>query len=178
MNIYVHYAHSNIYVHYAHSIHNVHIYSIMEVGGMTMLSEIQFTEARNQFSALYDTVFNTYSPTIIKRKQTEEVALLRVDLLKMVLAKSTMTPEVLHEENGSVTLALDQLELYSNNDSLETATLELIQDLKIYAQDYLQRPQLFLQAPNRKSHFPYVLRILLCENDEEIRGLLESSNAS
>lgn len=50
--------------------------------------------------------------------------------------------------------------------------------LKAYAQDYSARPQLFLQAPNRKSHFPYVLRVLLCENDEEIRGLLEFSDAS
>lgn len=52
---------------------------------MTMLSEIQFTEARNQFSTLYDSVFNSFNPTIVKRKQTEQVALLRVDLLKMVL---------------------------------------------------------------------------------------------
>lgn len=145
---------------------------------MTMLSEIQFTEARNQFSALYDTVFYTFNPTIIKRKQTEEIALLRVDLLKMVLSKFTFNPEILPEEDGSITLALDQLELYTNSDSLDDATLDLVQDLKAYAKDYSSRPQLFLQAPNRKSHFPYVLRILLCENDEEIRGLLEFSNAS
>lgn len=145
---------------------------------MTMLSEIQFTEARNQFSAIYDTVFNTFNPTIIKRKQTEEIALLRVDLLKMVLSKFTFNPEILPEEDGSFTLALDQLELYTNSNSLDNATLDLIQDLKTYAQDYSARPQLFLQAPNRKSHFPYVLRVLLCENDEEIRRLLEFSDAS
>lgn len=82
------------------------------------------------------------------------------------------------EEDASFTLALDQLELYANSNSLEAATLELIQDLKVYAQDYIERSQFFLQAPNRKSHFPYVLRVLLCENDEEIRGLLEFNDAS
>lgn len=137
-----------------------------------MLSELQFTEARNQFSTLYDSVFNTFNPTIVKRKQTEQVAMLRVDLLKMILADYALKPEIINEEDGSITLALDSLELYSNNDTLELAINDLIEDLKIYAQDYMQRSQLFLNAPNRRSHFPYLLRILLCDNDQEIRELL------
>ncbi|KLU60147.1 hypothetical protein CEB3_c35780 [Peptococcaceae bacterium CEB3] len=145
---------------------------------MTMLPEIQFTEARNQFSSLYDSVFDAFNPTIVKRKRTEEIALLRVDLLKAVLSRFTLNVEVLSEEDGSFTLALDQLELYANSDSLEHTVSDFIQDVKIYAQDYMARPQLFLQSPNRKMHFPYILRILLCENDEEIRGLLEFNYAS
>ena len=139
---------------------------------MTMLSEIQFTEARNQFSTLYDSVFNSFNPTIIKRKQTEQVALLRVDLLKMVLRDYDLKPEIIQEGDGSVTLALDSLEMYANNSTLDLAASDLVEDLKLYAQDYMDRSQLFLQAPNRKSHFPFVLKVLLCDNDEEIRTLL------
>ena len=139
---------------------------------MTMLSELQFTEARNQFSTLYDSVFNSFNPAIVKRKQTEQVAMLRVDLLKMVLEDYKLNPEVIQEDDGSITLALDSLELYSNNSTLDLATKDLIEDLKIYAQDYLDRSQLFFHSPNRKPHFPYVLKILLCDNDEEIRKLL------
>ena len=139
---------------------------------MTMLSELQFTEARNQFTTLYDSVFNSFNPAIVKRKQTEQVAMLRVDLLKMVLEDYKLNPEVIQEDDGSITLALDSLELYSNNSTLDLATKDLIEDLKIYAQDYLDRSQLFFHSPNRKPHFPYVLKILLCDNDEEIRKLL------
>lgn len=139
---------------------------------MTMLSELQFTEARNQFSTLYDSVFNSFNPTIIKRKQTEQVALLRVDLLKMVLVDYKLNPEIIKEDDGSITLALDSLEMYANNLTLDLAASDLVEDLKLYAQDYMDRSQLFLQAPNRKSHFPYVLKILLCDNDEEILKLL------
>ena len=139
---------------------------------MTMLSELQFTEARNQFSTLYDSVFNSFNPAIVKRKQTEQVAMLRVDLLKMVLEDYKLNPEVIQEDDGSITLALDSLELYSNNSTLDLASKDLIEDLKIYAQDYLDRSQLFFHSPNRKPHFPYVLKILLCDNDEEIRKLL------
>ena len=137
-----------------------------------MLSELQFTEARNQFSTLYDSVFNSFNPAIVKRKQTEQVAMLRVDLLKMVLEDYKLNPEVIQEDDGSITLALDSLELYSNNSTLDLASKDLIEDLKIYAQDYLDRSQLFFHSPNRKPHFPYVLKILLCDNDEEIRKLL------
>jgi len=137
-----------------------------------MLSELQFTDARNQFSTLYDSVFNSFNPTIIKRKQTEQVALLRVDLLKMVLEDFKLTPEVIEEDDGSITLALDSLELYANNSTVDLATNDLIEDLKIYAQDYMDRSQLFFHSPNRKPHFPYVLKTLLCDNDQEIRTLL------
>jgi len=137
-----------------------------------MLAELQFTEARNQFSTLYDSVFNSFNPTIINRKQTEQVALLRVDLLKMVLEDYKLSPEVIKEDDDSITLALDSLELYSNNSTLDLTAIDLIEDLKLYAKDYMDRSQLFLQSPNRKSHFPYVLKVLLCDNDEEIRTLL------
>ena len=139
---------------------------------MTMLTELQFTDARKQFSALYDSVFNSFNPAIIKRKNTEEVALLRVDLLQMILEDYKLIPEVLQEDDGSITLALDVLEIYVNNSTLELATKDLVEDLKEYAQDYSNRPQLFLHAPNRAHHFPYVLKIMLCENDDEIRTMI------
>jgi hypothetical protein len=139
-----------------------------------MLDELQFTDARKDFTSMYNEVFNSYKPMIIKRKQAEEVLLLRTDLQKMLLSNFSLKPELLNEEDGSVTLALDILEMYVNAETLDKAIIDLVQDLKDYAQDYIDRSQLFLNAPNRRPHFPYVLRILLCENDEEIRSLLET----
>ncbi len=145
---------------------------------MTMLSELNLTDARKEFSSLYDQVFNMYKPAIIKRKKSEEVMVLRVDQQKMLLANYCLKPEVINEDDSSITLALDELELYSNGSNLDEAVQGLIEDLKTYAEDYMQRSQLFLNAPNRKSHFPFILRVLLCETDNEIRQLLELDNAS
>lgn len=138
-----------------------------------MLHELQFTEARNQFSNLYDSVYNSFNPAIVKRKNTEQVALLRVDMLKMLLEDYKFAPEIIQEEDGSITLAVDALEIYANNATLELATKDLIEDLKIYALDFSSRSQLFLHAPNRAHHFPYVLKIMLCDSDEEIQAMLE-----
>ncbi len=140
---------------------------------MSMLPEHNFTDARKGLSSLYDQVFNSFKPAIIKRKKAEEVLLLRVDLQKMLLSHFSLKPEVILEDDKSVTLALDHLEIFVNGGSLEDAIQELIADLKYYSQDYIQRSQLFLHAPNRRAHFPYILRVLLCETDKEIRDLLE-----
>ena len=127
-----------------------------------MLNEVKFTEARNDLSNLYNKVYYELNPVIIQRKQTEQVIVLPVDMQKLLLEEYTFKPEKLSEEDGSITLTLDKLEIYANADTLENAIAELVQDIKYYAQDYLKR-----------SHFPYILRVLLCNNDDEIRTLLE-----
>jgi len=140
---------------------------------MTMLAKIQFTSARQTLTDLFDRVWHRYLPAIVKRRQSEEVLLLRRDLQQDILRAYTFRPEVLREEDGTVTLALDELELAVNAPTLEEAADALVQEMKIYAEDYRDRIQLFLNAPNRRGHFPYVLRIWLCETDEDIRSLLE-----
>ncbi|MGB9859746.1 MAG: exoribonuclease R [Moorellaceae bacterium] len=138
-----------------------------------MLQEHQFSEARRQFSALYDNIYNALKPAIIRRGREEEVLLLRKDMLKSVLEKFTLKAEALEEDDGSTTLALDELDIAVNAENLEEALDELVEELKLYAQDYLDRAQLFLNAPNRRHHLPYVLRIALCNSDEEVKGLVE-----
>jgi antitoxin YefM len=138
-----------------------------------MLAEVKFTEARNDFSNLYNKVYNELNPVIVRRKQTEQVILLPIDLQKLLLEEYKLTPKKLSEDDGSITLALDEMEIYANADTIENAVADLIQDIKYYALDYIKRLHLFLNAPNRRSHFPYILRVLLCDNDNEIRALLE-----
>lgn len=138
-----------------------------------MLQEHRFSEARRQFSALYDSIYNALKPVVIRRGRQEEVLLLRKDMLKSLLEKFSLKAVAFEEEDGSVTLALDELDIAVNAPSLEEAVNELVQELKLYAQDYLDRAQLFLNTPNRRHHLPYILRVALCNSDEEVKGLVE-----
>ncbi|HBT47976.1 MAG TPA: hypothetical protein DEA73_08925 [Peptococcaceae bacterium] len=45
-----------------------------------MLQEHQFSEARRQFSALYDSIYNALKPVVIRRGRQEEALLLRKDI--------------------------------------------------------------------------------------------------
>jgi len=138
-----------------------------------MLTEIKFTNARKTFTDIYDNVWHRYLPVIINRHQNEEVLLLRRELQQDILKAYHLKPEILPEKDGSVTVALNEIDIAVNATSLDGTLDELVKEMKIYAQDYLDRLQLFLNAPNRKTHFPYVMRILLCDSDQEIKSLLE-----
>ena len=138
-----------------------------------MLAELNFTNARNNLSSVYDEVYNDLKPIIIRRNVKEQVIMLRTDLQKLLLSNFSLKPEVLPEEDGSITLAIDLIDISINADSLDQAKQEMAKELSLYARDYMERSQLFLNAPNRRSHFPYVLRILLCDNVEEVGQLLE-----
>ena len=143
-----------------------------------MLKELQVTTARNSFKELYDGVFHRYLPAVVTRKQTEEVLLMRRDLQQHILEAYTLKPENLAEDDGSITLALNELELFVNANSLSEAIDELVLEIKTYSEDYRDRIELFLNAPNRKGHFPYVLRVWLCDNDQQIKDLLGLDDGS
>lgn len=138
-----------------------------------MLMEVNFTNARKTLSEIYDSVWHRYHPVIINRRQNEKVIVLRRELQQDILQAYHFKPEILLEKNGSVTAALDEVDIAVNCPNKEAALDELVKELRLYAQDYLDRSQFFLNAPNRKEHFPYVLRVTLCNDDSEIRSLLE-----
>jgi len=137
-----------------------------------MLTATSFSEARSRLSRLFDEVIEELRPVLIRRKGREEALLLRRENLEVLLEPFTLTAQVVREDDGSVTIAVDELEWAVNAPTQEAATQELVNDLYRYAGDYLTRAPVFLRAPNRRAHFPYVLRILLAPTDEQVRRML------
>jgi hypothetical protein len=143
---------------------------------MTMLAEMKFTEVRNNFTSVIDQV-QRLSPVVVKpRKQSEaSTFLLNEALVQQLLQGITFKVKLFQEEDGSVTLGMDELELYVNGDTEEKAFEELAEDAMVYAQDYMRDPHRYFNAPNRRSHFPYLFKVLLCNNKEEVKQLLKDA---
>lgn len=137
-----------------------------------MLHEIRFTDARRDFTALYNRVYADAMPTIVRRHSDEEIVLVKMEVQEAILQAYYFKPVIINETDGSISVALDELELVVNRDDREAAVLDLINEVKIYAQEYQQRMQVFLNAPNRRTHLPYLMRIWLCDSDDDIRNLL------
>lgn len=137
-----------------------------------MLNNMNFTEARANLSYLFDKVINEQQPVMVCRKR-EEALVIKRELLQQLLNGYRLSIEELAEDDGSITLGNDLLEIYVNADTKEKALHELIQELNQYTEDYMLRLSLFLHAPNRKDHLPYVMRILLSESDNEIQDMLK-----
>ena len=142
-----------------------------------LIGKQNFSTARSNFKNVFDTVSIQQRPLIIHRHR-DEVFLISRHLQKELLAGFTLTAEVLPEEDGSVTLAVDALEIAVNGVNREAAAQELIRELKLYAEEYLRRINLFVHAPNRRAHLPFVLRIMLADNDDEILQMVNWSDAA
>ncbi|MBQ7558721.1 MAG: hypothetical protein IJT20_00505 [Synergistaceae bacterium] len=76
------------------------------------------------------------------------------------------------EDDGSFTGALEELDLIENAPSKEDCLFALREAMKEYAQDFYNEFNLWSSAPNRKSHIPYVLKILLSSDSQLMEDMV------
>ncbi len=136
----------------------------------------KFTQARNKLTAIIDEVQRNYPQIIKKRKASEDdVFIIKSSLLRLALSMGVgrrfkATSEA--EKDGSWTITLEPFGLAVNAATKETAVKDLLDDARIYAEEFLQHRSLYLQSKNRKEHLPFVIQILLCTTDEELKETL------
>ncbi len=64
------------------------------------------------------------------------------------------------ENDGSITLSVDDIDIVVNAANEEQAKSSLASDIKEYAEDYYEHYATWSVAPNRRAHIPYVLKVL------------------
>lgn len=91
------------------------------------------------------------------------------EMLRIFFETLKFTVSVFKEEDGSFTGTLEELNLIENASSKENCLISLLEAMKDYAQDFYNDFTLWSSAPNRKSHIPYVLKIL-SSSDSQLLG--------
>lgn len=81
-----------------------------------------------------------------------------------------LTLNVDHEDRVYA-VDIPELDLVAWGEDLEEVKDDLAEQVIEYAKEYMDRFNLFFNAPNRRPHLPYVFRVLLCENKEEVKEL-------
>jgi len=71
-------------------------------------------------------------------------------------------------------LSLKELDIIVNAASLEALKTEITKELTEYAQEYMDEFDKYYGAPNRKPHFPYVMRVLIQKDEYAVNGLLDA----
>ena len=66
-----------------------------------------------------------------------------------------------------------KLDLVTEEDTKEDAFQSLVEIMKEYTEDYLNRLDVFLASSNRAHQYPYILEIKRCKDDWELLQLLE-----
>lgn len=141
---------------------------------MPMLRTLNVAEARAKFREVMTSAVHDHRPLAIARGSavSEAIVVLGLDDLARFLSAYRF-PVTLEQGDGAVVASLADLELWGSGYTRQAAIRDLRDDLIQYAQDYFERASLFLQAPNRAHHAPWLLRVLLCESPEEVERLLE-----
>jgi len=129
------------------------------------------TDVRRDWSLVIDDVVRE-KPKFIKRTR-DYMILSDLNLFENILSIYKFTAQKFIEDDGSVTLSLNEIDLIENASNEVDARLELAQAILQYAQDYYTEFQLWSAAPNRKGHIPYVLKALIIDDARKIGDSLQ-----
>lgn len=130
-----------------------------------MLME-QATTVRKEWSSVCDSVVHN-KPKFIKRTR-DKMWFSNLETMEEILKAYQFTAQRFVEEDGSITLSLNEIDLIENGGNEQIARLNLGKSILEYSQDYYEKYELYSHSPNRKQHIPYIFKALIMDNPEKI----------
>lgn len=126
------------------------------------------TDVRTHFSQTID--YAVYHRPQFIRRTHNRVVLLSTDMLVSILPSAVLHLHVTPDEDGSFLITAEEIDdLIGVGNTQAEAEQNFVEILMEYAEEYYREYELYSRAPNRKSHLPYVLRVLAAESADEIR---------
>ena len=139
---------------------------------MSFMQTIPATDIRNNFSHTIDKAIRE-KPVAFKRNR-DKLMLLSNEQVIGLLKGYSFKPVYIAEEDGSVTATLEGFDLVINAADRAQAITGLAEELIEYAQEYYDQFQLYFASNNRQQHYPYILRVLLSEDLDEVKGFIDA----
>jgi hypothetical protein len=137
-----------------------------------MIKEVNLTTARN-LSPLFDDAVRKEQPVMIVRGRNERGLLLSRDRQLRLLDVYALHVDVIPEEEvGGFTLWVRELNLGEYGSTLLAARDQLLDSVRSYVRYYFQNWDLFRHLPDKAAQEPYVYRLNLAKDDDELIGLL------
>lgn len=131
---------------------------------------VKATDVRKEWSATIDSVVRE-RPMFIKRTR-DYVVMSDAGTIECLLEIYDFSAKRYTEEDGTVTLSLNELDLAENATDEKTAKYKLAESMIEYAKEYYEEFYLYSNSPNRKKHIPYVLRILMINDPVKIGNMI------
>ena len=131
---------------------------------------INATKARNEWSSLVESVLRD-RPTFIKRTR-DYLFLSDINVLETILLGYSFHAETLIEDDGSVTISLDEIELAENAMDIQEAKAKLAGAILEYANDYYKEFAYWSRG-SKKSQIPYIFKALILNDVSKIGELIK-----
>ena len=128
------------------------------------------SEIRKNWSITIDSVVHN-RPAVINRTH-DYVTMMSSGMVADLLRDYKYHVTLENEADGSVTGYVAELELVENAPTKKACLSSIIEAMKDYALDYYQEFNYWSKAPNRASHLPYVLKLLICDDQMIMEDLV------
>ncbi len=135
-----------------------------------MLME-QATTVRKEWSAVCDSVIHE-KPKFIKRIR-DRMWFSNLETISDILQIYQFTVLRYIEDDGSITLSLNEIDIVENGKNEQEARLNMGKAILEYALDYYNEYEMYSRSPNRKKHIPYIFKALIIDNPEKIGDMLQ-----
>jgi antitoxin YefM len=123
---------------------------------------------RQKTGPYFTEAVHRHSPLAIQRGSEDLGLLLGRDEAWALLANHSFTPEVVRGDGG-VSIWLPELAIYGQGATFAGAKADLLEEVRVYIDEYLANAAEYLRAPNRETHLPHVIKAYLAD----LRGELE-----
>ena len=124
------------------------------------------TDVRKNWSEASESVIRE-KPRLIK-KTRDFMLLSNMEFINELLSGNPLTANKFIEDDGSVTLSLNELDLVENGSDEKDAINNMSQAILEYAADFYNEFNVWSVAPNRKKEIPYVFKALVLDDISKI----------
>jgi len=123
---------------------------------------------RQKTGPYFTEAVHRHSPLAIQRGSEDLGLLLGRDEAWALLADHSFSPEVMRGDD-SVSIWLPEFALYGQGATYAEARADLLDEVRIYIDEYMANAAEYQRAPNRAAHLPHVIKAYLAD----LRGELE-----
>ena len=132
---------------------------------------INATDVRKNWSEVSDSVIRE-KPKFIK-KARDYMLLSNIEFIANLLSGYEFTAKKYIEDDGSVTLFLNEIPLVENAATEEEAIEVLANSILEYAVEFYDNFNLWASAPNKKREIPYVFKALILDDISKIGAVIK-----
>lgn len=143
-----------------------------------ILKEKSISATKQEFPSIFRRALEGFEIiTGNKKSNTDKtVSIISTDLLEETIdAAYKFNPIIDPDTEGhGYTVALDEVMVFGDGDTVNEAVFDLIDNLIEYTSMYFEKIDFYRQIDNRKNHYPYLRRIAKCtDRDEVLEVILE-----
>jgi Antitoxin of toxin-antitoxin, RelE / RelB, TA system len=133
-----------------------------------MPEPVSISSFRQKTGPYFSEAVHRHSPLAIQRGSEDLGLLLGRDEAWALLSDRSFSPEVMRGDR-SVSIWLPELTLYGQGMTYAEAKTDLLDEVRLYIDEYLANAEEYRRARNRAAHLPHVIKAYLAE----LRGELE-----